>query len=478
MSSERMTGNRSHALFSRRDLLRVSATGFGSLALAALLQDARTHAGAGSASDPLAPRMPHFTPHAKRVIFLFMHGGPSQVDTYDYKPILERDDGKPLPFAKPRVVSSETGNLLRSPFRFKKHGQCGRYVSELFPCIAECVDELCMIHSMHGSNSRHGGALLELHTGSDTFVRPSMGSWITYGLGSENQNLPGFITICPTLTHGGVNNYSSAFLPAAFQGTPLGSAAVPAEQAKIPFIQNSDTPRRIQRMELDLLQELNRERLSQTGPDAALEGRINAFELAFRMQTAAPELQDISGESPATLKRYGLDDPRTRNFGRMCLMARRFAERGVRFVQVTHSYKWDQHDQLRRDHTNNAAEVDKPIAGLLQDLKHRGLLNDTLVLWGGEFGRTPVAQGKDGRDHNPHGYTLWLAGGGVKSGHAHGATDDYGYYAVENKVHLHDLHATILHLLGLDHKRLTYRYAGRDFRLTDVAGEVVKELIG
>lgn len=470
-----MTGNRAQAGLSRRDWLRTSAAGFGSLALAALLQEERAHAGFDA--DPLAPRKPHFTPRAKRVIFLFMHGGPSQVDTFDYKPLLERDDGKPLPFAKPRVVSGETGNLLRSPFRFQKYGQCGRYVSELFPHVAGCVDDLCVIHSMHGSNSRHGGALLELHTGSDTFVRPSMGSWITYGLGTENQNLPGFLTICPTLTHGGVNNYSSAFLPAAFQGTPLGSAAVPAEQAKIPFIHNATTPRRVQRMELDLLQELNRERLQHTGPDAALEGRINAFELAFRMQTAAPELQDISSESPATRKLYGLDEPKTRNFARMCLMARRFVERGVRFVQVTHSYKWDQHDQLRRDHTSNAAEVDQPIAGLLKDLKQRGLLSDTLVLWGGEFGRTPVAQGKDGRDHNPHGYTMWLAGGGVKPGYAHGATDDYGYNAVENKVHLHDLHATLLHLLGLDHKRLTYRHAGRDFRLTDVAGEVVKAIL-
>jgi hypothetical protein len=338
------------------------------------------------------------------------------------------------------------------------------------------VDDLCFIHSIHGSNSRHGGALLELHTGSDTFVRPSVGSWITYGLGTENRNLPGFITICPTLTHGGVNNYNAAFLPAAYQGTPVGSAAVPAEQAVIPFIKNADTPRNVQRLELDLLNEMNRERLAQAGPDAALEGRLNAFELAFRMQSAAPELQDVSGETAETLQLYGLDDARTKNFGRQCLMARRFVERGVRFVQCTHSYKWDQHDHLKRDHANNAAEVDKPIAGLLTDLKRRGLLKDTLVWWGGEFGRTPVAQGRDGRDHNPHAFTMWLAGGGVKAGSAHGKTDDYGYYAIEDKVHLHDLHATLLHLLGLDHTRLTYRYAGRDFRLTDVHGEVVKEL--
>jgi hypothetical protein len=460
----------------RRELLWRSAVGFGGVALTALLNEAG-RAGEAARNDPLAPRPPHFEPCAKRVIFLFMHGGPSQVDTFDYNPLLERDDGKPLPFAKPRVVSSETGNLLRSPFKFTQHGQCGRWVSELFPQLAGCVDDLCFLHAIHGSNSRHGGALLELHTGSDTFVRPSIGSWITYGLGSENRDLPGFITICPTLTHGGVNNYSSAFLPAAYQGTPLGSAAVPAEQAVIPFIKNTDTPRHVQRLELDLLNEMNRERLAQTGPDAALEGRLNSFELAFRMQAAAPELQDISGETAETLQLYGLDDPRTKNFGRQCLMARRFIERGVRFVQCTHSYKWDQHDHLKRDHAKNAAEVDKPIAGLLIDLKRRGLLKDTLVWWGGEFGRTPVAQGRDGRDHNPHAFTMWLAGGGVKAGHAHGKTDDYGYYAVADKVHLHDLHATLLHLLGLDHTRLTYRYAGRDFRLTDVHGNVVKEIL-
>jgi hypothetical protein len=407
------------------------------------------------------------------VIFLFMHGGPSQVDTFDYKPLLERDHGKPLPFAKPRVVSSATGNLLRSPWKFRQYGKSGAWVSELFPHLAHCVDDLCFIHSMHGSNSRHGGALLELHTGTDTFIRPSMGSWITYGLGTENHNLPGFITICPTLTHGGVNNYSSAFLPAVYQATPMGSASVPSEQARIPFIDNPDVPRGIQRAELDLLAQMNHDHLVRTGPDPNLESRIEAFELAFRMQAAAPELQDISGETKETQRLYGLDDPVTRNFGRQCLMARRFVERGVRFVQCTHSYKWDQHGDLKRDHAKNAREVDLPIAGLITDLKRRGLLDETLVLWAGEFGRTPVAQGDDGRDHNPHGYTIWLAGGGVKAGCRYGATDDYGYYAVEKKVHVHDLHATMLHLLGLDHKRLTYRYAGRAFRLTDVAGEVV-----
>jgi hypothetical protein len=457
-----------YAPLSRRQLLQQSAAGFGSLALAGLLgNEAAAH-----------EQKPHFPPKAKRVIFLFMHGGPSQVDTFDYKPQLERDHGKPLPFPKPRVVSAATGNLLKSPWKFQQHGQSGAWVSEIFPQVAEVVDDLCIINSMNGSNSRHGAALLELHTGSDTFIRPSMGSWITYGLGTENENLPGFISICPTLTHGGVNAYSSSFLPADFQGTPIGNASIPSEKAQIPFINNADhLPRDLQRFELDLLKQLNRERLSATGPDDQLEARINSFELAFRMQAAAPELQSIGDETQATQSAYGLDDDKTKNFGRQCLMARRFVERGVRFVQCTHSYKWDQHGNLKADHAKNAMEVDQPIAALIRDLKDRGLLDETLVLWGGEFGRTPVAQGNDGRDHNPHGYTMWMAGGGVRPGMVYGATDEYGYYAVENKVHLHDLHATMLHLLGLDHLKLTYRFAGRDFRLTDVEGEVVHEIL-
>jgi len=454
-------------LLSRRELLRTSAVGFGWLALADLLAAAQQ-------KDPLAPRQPHFAAKAKRVIFLFMHGGPSQVDTFDYKPKLIDDNGKPLPFAKPRVVSSATGNLLRSPFAFKQHGKSGAWVSELFPHLAQCVDDLCFIKSMHGSNSRHGGALLELHTGSDTFVRPSMGSWVTYGLGTENRDLPGFVTICPTLTHGGVNNYSSAFLPAIYQATPLGNAGTASSKAAVPFVQGT-TPRGQQRLELDLLADLDRERTQSS--DTALEGRIQSFEMAFRMQAAVPEVQDLSRESKETKKLYGIDEGATDNFGRQCLMARRFAEAGVRFVQATHSYKWDQHDNLQRDHTKNALEVDKPIAALLTDLKRRGLLKDTLVIWGGEFGRTPVAQGKDGRDHNPHGFTMFLAGGGIKPGISHGETDDYGYFAVKDKVHFHDLHATILHLLGLDHTKLTYRHAGRDFRLTDVHGEVVRAIL-
>jgi hypothetical protein len=415
---------------------------------------------------------------AKRIIFLFMHGGPSQVDTFDYKPLLERDHGQPLPFDKPRVFSSQTGNLLKSPWAFHQYGESGLWVSDLFPHVAGHADKLCMINSMHGSNSRHGAALLELHTGSDTFVRPSMGSWITYGLGTENQNLPGFITICPTLTHGGATSWGSAFLPGEYQGMAIGNASISSAQAQIPFIDSADdTATDAQRLELDLMQTLNRRHQDRSGPDAELEARINSFELAFRLQTAAPELQRIDDESEATQRLYGIDDPTTANFGRQCLMARRFAERGVRFVQCTHSYKWDQHDDLRKGHSQNALEVDKPIAGLLDDLSAHGMLEDTLVLWGGEFGRTPVAQGDNGRDHNPQGYTMWMAGGGVQGGLKYGATDDYGYYAVENKVHLHDLHATILHLFGLDHLRLTYQFAGREFRLTDVHGEVIHGLL-
>jgi hypothetical protein len=456
----------------RREMLRDSANGFGMLALAALLGEQEARA----AANPLAPRKPHFAPRAKRVIFLFMHGGPSQVDTFDPKPLLTRDSGKPFPGEKPRVVFAQTGNLLASPWAFKKYGQSGIEVSDLFPEVAQCVDDLCVVRSLHADNTAHGGALLQLHTGSDTSVRPSMGSWVTYGLGTENQNLPGFVTICPTLGHGGVQNWSSAFLPAAYQGTPIGNAGVPAEKATISHIKGAE-PADLQRMQLDLLKGMNEEQLRHFGHDPQLEGRINAFELAFRMQTEAPELMDLSKESKATLDLYGIGEAPTDNFGRQCLLARRFSEKGVRFVQVSHSYKWDQHGDLRNGHTKNAKEVDKPIAGLLKDLKSHGLLDDTLVLWGGEFGRTPTAQGGDGRDHNPHGFTMWMAGAGVKPGLVYGATDDYGWYAVEDKMHMHDLHATILHLLGLDHTRLTYRYAGRDFRLTDVYGTVAEKII-
>jgi hypothetical protein len=467
-------------MWSRRDMLRRSAVGFGSLALASLLADE----GAGDStvkagSNPLAAKPPHFPARAKRVIFLFMKGGPSHVDTFDPKPLLTRDDGKPVPFDKPRVQFAPTGNLLKSPWDFKQYGESGVWVSELFPHLARHVDDLCLIHSVHGTNPAHGGAVMKLHTGSDNFVRPSIGSWVSYGLGSDNADLPAFVTICPTLAHGGINNWSSAFLPAVYQGTPLGNASVPSDQAKVKYISNSQLPREIQRLQLDRLNAMNREHLLHAGPDPSLEARINSFELAFRMQGELPKVEDLSGESAATQHLYGLDDPVTANFGRMCLMARRFAEAGVRFIQVTHSdskVQWDQHADLKNGHEKNAREVDWPIAGLLQDLKTRGLLDDTLVWWGGEFGRTPVMEGKNGRDHNPEGFTMWLAGGGVKGGLRYGSTDDYGYFAAENKVHIHDLHATILHLLGLNHERLTYRYAGRDFRLTDVEGNVVREI--
>jgi hypothetical protein len=476
---------------SRRQMLKRSAVGFGYLALASMLSDGVARAAAAAAAaeassagparfDPMAPKVPHFTPRAKRVIFLFMKGGPSHVDTFDPKPLLDRDHGKPLPFAKPRVTFAPTANLLKSPWAFKQHGQSGMPVSELFPHVANHVDDICFIHSLHGTNPAHGGALLKLHTGSDTFVRPSMGAWVGYGLGTENRNLPGFVTICPTLAHGGVNNWGSAFLPAACQGTPIGNASVPSDQARVKFMSNARTPRAVQRRQLDAMAEMNREHLARTSPgDAALEGRIDAFELAFRMQGEMPQVQDLSGESEATKRLYGLDNPVTANFGRQCLMARRFSEAGVRFVQASHSdafVQWDQHGDLKKGHEKNAAEVDQPIAALLADLKGRGLLDETLVIWGGEFGRTPTAQGTDGRDHNPEGFTMWLAGGGVKRGFRYGATDDYGYYAAQDKVHIHDLHATILALLGLDHERLTYRYAGRDFRLTDVEGRVVREI--
>ena len=465
------------ANYSRRALLARSAVGFGSLALSSLLAGETP----GSEDNPLAPKAPHFLPRAKRIIFLLMAGGPSQVDTFDPKPLLTRDDGKPLPFAKPRVQFNSTSNLLKSPWKFQQYGQSGLWVSELFPHLAQRADDLCMIHSVHGTNPAHGGAMMKLHMGSDNFIRPSIGSWVSYGLGTENANLPAFVTICPTLAFAGINNWGSSFLPAIYQGTPLGDASVASDKARVKFISNPKLTSELQRLQLERLQAANREHLAQSGPEESLEARINAFELAFRMQSEIPKVEDLSGESAATLRLYGMDNPVTANFGRMCLMARRFAEAGVRFIQVTHSddkVQWDQHSDLKNGHEKNAREVDLPMAGLLTDLKARGLLDDTLVWWGSEFGRTPTCEGgaADGRDHNCEGFTMWLAGGGVKGGYRYGATDDYGYYAVENKVHIHDLHATLLYALGLDHERLTYRHAGRDFRLTDVEGNVVRDI--
>lgn len=464
-------------MISRREALSRAAVGFGGLALASLVNQG-VH---GGDLNPLAPALPHFAARARRIIFLFMSGGPSQVDTFDPKPLLTRDHGKPLPFEKPRVQFNATANLMQSPWAFRQYGESGMWVSELFPHLARHVDDLCMIHSVHGTNPAHGGAVMKIHTGSDNFIRPSLGSWVSYGLGTENQNLPSFVTLCPTLAFGGINNWSSAFLPAVHQGTAFGDASIPAERARVKYLRNARWPRAVQELQLEQWRRMNRDDLSRGGPDASLEARINSFELAFRMQTELPRIEDLSGESASTQALYGLNRPETANFGRMCLMARRLAEAGVRFIQVTHNddkVQWDQHSDLKAGHEKNAREVDLPISGLLTDLKSRGLLDDTLIWWGGEFGRTPTAEGGGtGRDHNEEGFTMWLAGGGVKGGHRHGATDDYGYYAVDDKVHIHDLHATLLHLLGLDHERLTYRHAGRDFRLTDVHGTVVHKIL-
>jgi Protein of unknown function (DUF1501) len=477
------------ALQTRRQLLKNSAVGFGNLALTAMIgQSGSADEVAGAARSAqhhsaLAAKPAHFSARAKRIIFLFMKGGPSHVDTFDPKPMLDRDSGKPLPFALPRVTFAAQGNLLKSPWRFHQHGESGLPVSELFPHVAKQVDNLCILRSLYGTNPAHGGALLKLHTGSDQFVRPSMGAWVVYGLGTENENLPAFVTICPTLAHGGVNNWGAAFLPAYCQGTPIGNASQSSSKAQVKDIRNQRFATDVQRRQIDLIGQLNHQQLddqSSLVEQAALLGRLESYELAFRMQSSMPEAQDLSQESELMHRLYGVDDPITANFGRQCLMARRFLERGVRFVQVTHSdseVQWDQHADLYHGHTKNAAEVDKPIAGLLTDLKDRGLLEDTLVLWGGEFGRTPTAQGNNGRDHNPHGFTMWMAGAGVKGGMAYGATDEYGYYAAEDKMHVNDLHATLLHLLGLDHERLTFQYAGRDFRLTDVAGQVAKGIL-
>jgi hypothetical protein len=461
-------------VLTRREMLRSAAAGFGYLAFAGL---AAEQAWAADPKDPLAPRPGHHAARAKRIIFLFMHGGPSQVDTFDYKPRLAKDQGKTLP-GDPIKNSSATRKLLASPWKFAQHGDSGAWVSALFPEMARHVDDLCFIKGMHTEGQSHGQAVLQLHTGAQALTRPSMGSWVVYGLGSENRNLPGFVTICPPRNHGGVQNYGNAFLPAAYQGTAIGSAGTPASSAQIRHVANSRLSLDQQRQQLDFLQELNRGHLERAGDDDRLEGVIRSFELGFRMQSAVPQLTDLRGESHETLKLYGIDEKPTDDFGRQCLLARRFAEAGVRYVQVSHSFKWDQHGNLKRDHERNALEVDKPIAGLLTDLKNRGLLDDTLVLWGGEFGRTPTAQGnaQDGRDHNPFGFTVWLAGGGVRSGFSFGATDDYGFHAVQDKVHMFDLQATILWMMGLDHEQLTYRHAGRDFRLTDVHGRVVKEL--
>ena len=467
---------------SRRAILRRSALSFGMLGLAGMAA-LPTRRGAASTIEPLAPREPHFPPRAKRVIFLFMHGGVSHIDTFDPKPRLDRDDGKPMPIALELAFSRNLGNLMRSPFEFRRHGESGIPVSSLFPNVAGCVDDLCVIRSMVGDGVDHGGAMLQLHTGSFTFTRPSVGSWVLYGLGTENRNLPGFVTIKPTLWHGGAKNWGSAFLPGSYQGTPIGNSAASLDElrkAPIEHLANTTRTPEQQRYELEMLAEVNRLHRFDKRHDPSLEARIQSMELAFRMQMEAPEALSVEGESEATKKLYGIDEEVTRDFGWQCLLARRLAERGVRFIQCSHSgfeEKWDHHNAVARRHYASAREVDKPIAGLLRDLKTRGMLGETLVIWAGEFGRTPFTDQGDGRDHNPYGFTIWMAGGGLRPGTVYGATDEFGYHAVEDRMHIHDLHATVLHLMGLDHTKLTYRFDGRDFRLTDVHGRVAENIL-
>ena len=461
-------------------MLKTCGCGFGYLAFTSMFAAiART----ALAENPLALRNPHFTPKARRVIFLFMHGGPSHIDTFDPKPALQRDEGKTLPAGFVKGFLDPAAKLLPSPFAFNKNAESGLEISEIFPEIGKCADDLCLVRSMHTNGQDHNQAVLKLHTGSENQVRPSLGSWILYGLGTVNQNLPGFVTVGPSSMTGGAQNYGSAFLPAIYQGTPIGRQGPNGilTEAQIRHIKG-ELPLDLQRQQLDFVQALNRDHLARAAADDQLESVIESYELAFRMQTEAPELTDLTKESAETLAAYGVDQTPTDNFARQCLLARRFVEKGVRFVQVNHAFKWDSHQNLKDEHSRNAREVDQPIAALLRDLKMRGLLKDTLVVWGGEFGRTPTGQrlgnGRDfGRDHNPHGFTMWLAGGGVKGGISYGETDEYGFQAVKDKVHMHDLHATLLHLLGLDHEKLTFRHAGRDFRLTDVHGNVVKAIL-
>jgi len=468
-------------LFTRRRMLQSGACGFGMVALAGMT------APAAADDNPLAAKPPHYAPRAKRIIFLFMQGGPGHIDTFDYKPALEQRDGEKMPFDDARVIAN-TGmrgtqqRVMKSPWSFRQHGQSGRYVSELFPETARHADDLCFVHSLHTEGVAHGPATLFLHCGATSLVRPSMGAWVVYGLGTENSNLPGFVSIAPSSGNGGARNYGNSFLPAVYQGTALGRAGAPAEEATIRNLVNERLPREEQRRQLDFLQSLNQEQLRHRPGASELEAVIRSYELAWQMQSEAPDVLDLSSETQATLDAYGIGQKETDDFGRKCLLARRLSEAGTRFIQVTYGDStanpaWDQHSNLPK-HADHARAVDRPIAGLLADLKQRGLLEDTLVWWGGEFGRTPYAQNNGtGRDHNPGGFTMWLAGGGVQPGFAYGATDEFGHLAVRDKVHMHDLHATLLYLLGMDHERLTFRYAGRDFRLTDVHGRVVQPLL-
>lgn len=445
---------------SRRDFLQTSGIGFGWLAFQALAQ--------AETASPLAVKQPHFAARAKRVIFLCMRGAPSHVDTFDHKPMLTKAAGK-----DGRAPGTK---LQGSQWKFSPQGRSGLPISELFPHLSKHADQLCLINSMHTELPAHAQSFLKLHTGNAQFVRPSLGAWTLYGLGTANENLPGFVTIAPPSLFGGAQNYGSAFLPAIYQGTRIGVDARPIANAQVRNIA-PPVASAAQRKEIDLIQALNREKLQRDAFNPEIEGAIESFELAFKMQSEMPKVMDLSKESPQTLAAYGIGEgSATDDFGRKCLLARRLVESGVRFVEVTHS-DWDHHFKISQDLPKTTASVDQPIAELLADLQSRGLLKDTLVVWSGEFGRTPHGQGADGRDHNNKGFTAWMAGGGVRGGLRYGSTDDLGYDAVEDKMHIHDLHATILHLLGLDHERLTYRYAGRDFRLTDVKGVVAKKII-
>lgn len=473
----------------RRDMLRRCANGFGAVALTALMNDRAFASTAAPATgitsitrNPLAPKPTHFAPKAKSVIFLYMDGGPSQVDTFDYKPMLEKYHGQDPRKAIGKLENTQfnnIGSVLKSPWAFKKHGQSGQMISDLFPHIAKHADDLAIVKSMVSLFPEHTAANYFLHTGSGIQGRPSMGAWVGYGLGSENQNLPGFIVLNGGLIPpGGLDNFNSGFLPAAYQG----SIFKPGANA-VANITRSETSDQHQRNKLDLLRKLDQNSLKQTGSDDGLESAIANYEMAYRMQSAVPELMDMAGETEATKQAYGFDEKNkgTQTFARQCLLARRLVERGVRFIELTcpavgHD-RWDQHGNLTKGHKDNAMAVDQPIGALLADLKSRGLLESTLVIWAGEFGRTPFAQGGDGRDHNPYAFSIWMAGGGVKGGVSYGETDPWGYKVVSGKTEIHDLHATMLHQLGVEHTKSTFRFSGRDMRLTDVHGHVLKEIL-
>ncbi len=464
----------------RRQTLNNLACGFGGLAFGAL-----AHKNA-IASNSTPKDCFHHRPKAKRVIFIFMAGGVSHLDSFDFKESLIKNDGKMMRFDDARTLAKTrkiiNHRVMKPLWKFKKHGQSGRDVSELFPNIANHVDDLCFIKGMHTNGIAHGPSTLFLHTGNINLIRPSMGSWINYGLGTENDNLPGFVSIGPSMGNGGPRNFSNAFLPSSYQGTPLGRAGIPAKEATIKNLVNQNLNHQDNLEQFKLLQKINAEQLSNYPNNDKINSVINSYELAWRMQSNAPNVLDIKNESPSTLEMYGIGQKETNDFGQYCLKARKLSEAGVRYVQInytdnTNNPAWDQHSNMPK-HMDHARATDKPVAGLITDLKQRGLLEDTIVWWGSEFGRTPYAQDKGtGRDHNSDGFTVWLAGGGFKQGFSYGETDEFGHHAVEGKVHMHDLHATILHQLGIDHEKLTYRYDGRDFRLTDVHGKVVHQLL-